>query len=70
MQGWHKSIHNALWLQIISRRRLKFSQPAPRGFACSQNIAAVGTQYKKSHCWDFLYCVRLLYQVRTYFQNK
>src|SRR3989338_2017040 len=37
-----------LWIKIIPRRRSKFSQPAPRGFASSQNIAAVDTKLKKS----------------------
>ena len=35
-----------LWLQIIPPRRSEFSQPAPRGFVCSQNIAAVLTTKK------------------------
>src|SRR3989344_2797090 len=37
-----------LWLQIIPRRHSEFSQPAPRGFACSQNIAVVRTKRKKA----------------------
>src|SRR3989344_6062293 len=39
---------HTLWLQIIPRRHSEFSQPAPRGFACSQNIAVVRTKRKKA----------------------
>ena len=43
-----------MWLQIISRRRSKFSQPAPRDFACWQNIAAVLTaKISKNICLLF-----------------
>ena len=42
-----------MWLQIISHRRSKFSQPAPRGFACSQNIATVDTRLEKTNCFVF-----------------
>ncbi len=38
-----KTILNRIYrgLQILPRRRSEFPQPTPRGFACSQNIAAV-----------------------------
>ena len=36
-----------LWLQIISRRHSKFSQPAPRGPSSFQDIAAVLTKTRK-----------------------
>src|ERR1035437_5679398 len=47
-----------LWLQIIFCRHRKFSQPVPRGFAYSQNIAAVRTAKKSAAVQIFLNAVR------------
>lgn len=44
----HKGIVTyILWLQLSTRRHSSRSQPAPRGFASLQNIAAVLTKTRK-----------------------
>ena len=45
--------HVDLWLQIIFRRRSKFSQPTPRGPASLRDIVAVGTKVKKEKQFSF-----------------